>query len=37
MACGILVPQPGIEPEPLAVDVQILNHWTAGKVPSYRI
>ena len=30
-ACGILVPQPGTEPVPPAVEVQSLNHWTAGK------
>ena len=28
-ACGILVPQPGIQPIPLALGVQSLNHWTA--------
>ena len=28
-----LVPQPGIEPEPLAVKVQSLNHWTPREVP----
>ena len=28
MACGILVPQPGIKPGPLAVKVQSPNHWT---------
>ena len=28
-ACGILVPQPGIEPGPLAVRVWSPNHWTA--------
>ena len=33
MACGILVPQPGIEPAPLALEVQNLNHWTAREVP----
>ena len=27
-ACRILVPQPGIEPTPLAVRVQSPNHWT---------
>ena len=32
-ACGILVPQPGIEPRPLAVEAQSPNHWTAGEVP----
>ena len=28
---GILVPQPGIEPVPLAVKAQNLNHWTTRK------
>ena len=27
-ACGILVPQPGIEPVPPAVEARSLNHWT---------
>ena len=31
-ACGILVPQPGIEPVPPAVEAQSLNHWTAREV-----
>ena len=29
MACGILVPQPGIEPGPSAVKAWSPNHWTA--------
>ena len=29
-ACGILVPQPGIEPGPPAVVVWSLHHWTMG-------
>ena len=29
MACGILVPQPGIKPRPTAVKALSLNHWTA--------
>ena len=33
--CGILVPQPGIEPTPPAVEPQSLNHCTAGEVPSF--
>ena len=33
MACGILVPQPGIEPMSPAVETQSLNHWTAREVP----
>ena len=31
-ACGILVPQPGVEPAPPVVEVQSLNHWRAGEV-----
>ena len=30
---GILVPQPVIKPMPPALEAQILNHWTARKVP----
>ena len=33
MACGILVPQPGIEPVPPAVEAQSLNHQTTREVP----
>ena len=33
LACGILVPQPGIEPRPPAVEVWSPNHWTAREVP----
>ena len=29
MACRILVPPPGIEPMPLAVEALSPNHWTA--------
>ena len=32
-ACGVLVPQPGIEPMPLALAVQSLNHWTTRDIP----
>ena len=32
-ACGILVPQPGIEPGPLAMKEQSPNHWTAWEFP----
>ena len=32
-ACGILVPPPGIEPVPPAVEAWSLNHWTAREVP----
>ena len=34
MACGILVPEPGIEPESPAVEAQSLNDWTAREVPA---
>ena len=30
VACGMLVPWPGIEPRPLAVKVLSPNHWTSG-------
>ena len=33
MACGILVPWPGIEPEPTTVKVRSLVQWTAGEFP----
>ena len=33
VACGILVLQPGIEPKPLAVEAQSLNHWTSKDFP----
>ena len=33
MACGILVPQPGIEPVPSTVKVWSPNHWTAREFP----
>ena len=33
MACRILVPQPGIQPVPPAVEVQSVKHWTPKKVP----
>ena len=32
-ACGILVPQLGIEPMPLAMEAQSSNHWTARELP----
>ena len=34
-ACGILVPRPGIEPVPLAVEAWSLNHWTTREVPAH--
>ena len=33
MACGILVPSPGIEPTSPALEVWSLNHWTTREVP----
>ena len=33
MACGILVPQPGIKPVPPSVEPRSLNHWIAREVP----
>ena len=33
VACGILVPQPGIEPLLPATEAQSLNHWTTREVP----
>jgi len=32
-ACGILIPLPGIEPSPSAVEAWSLNHWTIREVP----
>ena len=32
-ACAILVPRPGIEPAPPALEAHSLNHWTAREVP----
>ena len=31
-ACGILVPQPGIEPTPPEVEARSPNHWTTREV-----
>ena len=36
MACGILVPQPGIELTPPALEVCRLHHWTAREVPGWQ-
>ena len=33
VACRVLVPQPGIEPGPPAVEAQSLNPWTTREVP----
>ena len=35
VACGILVPQPGMEPVPPAVEAHSLNHWTGREVLSW--
>ena len=32
MACGILVPRPGIKPVSPALEAQNLNHWTISEV-----
>ena len=32
-ACGILAPQPGIEPTPSALEGEVFNHWTTREVP----
>ena len=32
--CGILVPQPGIEPKPSVVKAQNSNHWTTRELPN---
>ena len=32
-ACGILIPWPGIEPRPPAVEARSPNHWTAREFP----
>ena len=37
MVCGILVPQPGIEPTPPALEVQGLICWTTREVPKATI
>ena len=36
-ACGILVPQPGIKPGPLAVRATSPNHWTTRELPQQSI
>ena len=35
MACGLLAPQPGIEPVPLAVQIWCFNHWVTEEVPMF--
>ena len=34
-ACGILVPRPGMEPMPPAVEAQSPNHWTTREFPLF--
>ena len=34
VACGILIPRPGIKPITPAGEVQSLNHWTTREVPT---
>ena len=36
VACGILVPRPGIEPGPSSVKAQNPNHWTTREFPSFK-
>ena len=35
--CGILVPRPGMEPAPLAVEARSFNHWAAREILSQRV
>ena len=35
VACIILIPQPGIEPVPLAAKALSPNHWTTSEFPSF--
>ena len=37
MACGTLVPQPGIEPGSPAVKALSPNHWTVREFPAFHI
>ena len=34
VACGILVPQPGLEPGAPPMEVQSLKHWTTREIPN---
>ena len=36
-ACGVLVPRPGIEPVPPALEVCGLNRWTTSEVPTMAV
>ena len=35
LACGILVPQPGVEPQVPCIGRQVLNPWTTREVPVF--
>ena len=35
VSCGILVPRPGVQPAPPAVEAWSLNHWTTREVPKW--
>ena len=35
-ACGVLVPQPGIDLQPLALEAWSPNHCTAREIPEYK-
>ena len=37
MACGILVPLPGMKPGPLAMEAWSPNHWTIREFPTLSI
>ena len=37
VTCGILVPQPGMEPVPPELAMWCLNHWTTREAPSAKI
>ena len=32
VACGVLVPEPGVKPLPSVLEAQNLNHWTTWEV-----
>ena len=35
VACGILIPLPGVKPVPPALGARSLNHWTAREFPLF--
>ena len=37
MACGVLVPQSGIEPVPPALEAWSLSHWTSREIPHFKL